>query len=221
MKKKIKSAAELQSAYIDYVLTHDGKPASVYLFAKDNGITEAEFYNFYGSFEGIEQSVWSELISKAIEEVRGQEIWSQYSSREKALAFFYAFIELLKSQRSFVIYSLKHSSPKIGTPDVLTKMKEHFDLFVAGILDQGIESGELATRRFLSAKYKDALWVQLGIVLNFWIKDNSSSFEKTDEAIERGVNLTFDLFQKSPLDSLFEYGKFMMNNGGFKSAMKF
>lgn len=221
MKKKIKSAAELQSAYIDYVLTYDGKPASVYLFAKDNGITEAEFYNFYGSFEGIEQSVWSELISKAIEEVRGQEIWSQYSSREKALAFFYAFIELLKSQRSFVIYSLKHSSHKIGTPDVLTKMKEQFDLFAAGILDQGIESGELATRRFLSAKYKDALWVQLGIILNFWIKDNSSSFEKTDEAIERGINLTFDLFQKSPLDSLFEYGKFMMNNGGFKSAMKF
>lgn len=221
MKKKIKSAAELQSTYIDYVLTHDRKPASVYLFAKDNGITEAEFYNFFGSFEGIEQSVWSELIAKAIEEVRGQEIWNQYSSREKALAFFYAFIELLKSQRSFVIYCLKHSSSKIGTPDVLSKMKEHFDLFAAGILDQGIESGELVTRRFISEKYKDALWVQLGIILNFWIKDNSSSFEKTDEAIERGINLTFDLFQKSPLDSLFEYGKFMMNNGGFKSAMKF
>lgn len=215
------TAEELQNAYVDYVLTRGGQPGSVYVFAKENGLTEDEFYNFYGSFEGIEESIWTDLCSKVLTEVQNQEIWTQYSSREKALAFFYAFIELLKSKRSFVLYSLKNSGRTIGTPPVLAGVKKIFEGFAISLVEQGVESGELANRRFFTSKYKDALWVQFGFILNFWTRDNSAGFEKTDEAIERGINVTFDLFQKSPLDSLFDYGKFMMNNGGMKQNMKF
>lgn len=215
------SAEEIQSAYIDYVLTKGTKPASVYVFAKDNNLTEEEFYNFFGSFDGIEESIWTGLCQKALTEVQNQEIWDQYSSREKTLAFFYALIELLKSKRSFVLYSLKQSGQTIGTPSILKGVKNLFESFASGLVDQGVESGELANRRFLTSKYKDALWIQFGVILNFWAKDNSAGFEKTDEAIEKGINVTFDLFAKSPLDSLFDYGKFMMNNGGMKPNVKF
>ena len=220
-KKSLITAEELQNAYVDYVLTQGSKPKSVYVFAKENELSEQEFYNYFGSFEGIEQSIWTDLCKKALSEVENQEIWSQYSSREKALAFFYAFIELLKSKRSFVLYSLKHSGMMIGTPSIITGVKNIFETFATGIINQGVESGELANRRFFTGKYKDALWIQFGFILNFWSKDNSAGFEKTDEAIERGVNVTFGLFEKSPLDGLFDYGKFMMNNGGIKQNMKF
>jgi hypothetical protein len=220
-KKSLITAEELQNAYVDHVLTQGSKPKSVYVFAKENNLTEEEFYNYFGSFEGIEQSIWTDLCQKALTEVENQEIWSQYSSREKALAFFYAFIELLKSKRSFVLYSLKHSGMMIGTPSIITGVKNIFEAFATGIINQGVESGELANRRFFTGKYKDALWIQFGFILNFWTKDNSAGFEKTDEAIERGINVTFDLFEKSPLDGLFDYGKFMMNNGGIKQNMKF
>lgn len=215
------TAEEIQSAYIDYVLTKGTKPASVYVFAKDNNLTEEEFYNFFGSFDGIEESIWTGLCQKALNEVQNQKIWDQYSSREKTLAFFYALIELLKSKRSFVLYSLKQSGQKIGTPSILKGVKNLFESFASGLVDQGVESGELADRRFLTSKYKDALWVQFGVIVNFWAKDSSAGFEKTDEAIEKGINVTFDLFGKSPLDSLFDYGKFMMNNGGMKPNVKF
>lgn len=215
------TAEELQNAYVDYVLTHGAEPKSVYIFAKENNLSEDEFYNFYGSFHGLEQSVWSDLSSKALTEVQNQEVWNQYSSREKALAFFYAFVELLKSKRSFVLYSLKNSGRSIGTPTILAHVKEVFDRFAASIIEQGVESGELTDRRFFTSKYKDALWIQFGFILNFWAKDNSAGFEKTDEAIERGINVTFDLFEKSPLDSLFDYGKFMINNSGLKQKMRF
>jgi hypothetical protein len=215
------SAEEIQSAYIDYVLTKGTKPASVYVFAKDNNLTEEEFYNFFGSFDGIEESIWTGLCQKALTEVQNQEIWDQYSSREKTLAFFYALIELLKSKRSFVLYSLKQSGQTIETPSILKGVKNLFESFASGLVDQGVESGELADRRFLTSKYKDALWIQFGVIVNFWAKDSSAGFEKTDEAIEKGINVTFDLFGKSPLDSLFDYGKFMMNNGGMKPNVKF
>jgi len=221
MDNVMNTSEEIQNAYIDYVLTKGVKPASVYVFAKENNLSEEEFYNFYASFEGIEESIWTELSNKALTEVQNQEIWEQYSSREKTLAFFYAFIELLKSKRSFVLYSLKDSGQSIGTPAILKGVKMLFEGFASGLVDQGVESGELANRRFLTSKYKDALWIQFGVILNFWAKDNSPGFEKTDEAIEKGINVTFDLFGKSPLDSLFDYGKFMMNNGGMKPNVKF
>ena len=211
----------IQSAYIDYVLTEGHEPKSVYLFAKKNEMTEEEFYRFFGSFEAVEQNIWTELARRTITEVKAQEIWAQYSARERALSFFYSFFELLKGNRSFAVYSLKKQPRTLSTPRVLQPMKNLFESFADDILREGLETGELTDRKFFSNKYKDALWMQFGFVLKFWINDNSAGFEKTDEAIEKGVNVTFDLFQRSPIDNLLDYGKFLAKNGGLKERMGF
>ena len=215
------TAAQIQDAYIDYVLTNNEEPKSVYVFAKNIGITEQEFYNFYSSFIAVEKAIWADLTIKAIEEIQQQEVWATYTSREKILAFFYAYIELLKTKRSFVVYSLKKSRTHHSTPEVLNDAKTIFQTFAENIIKSGLDSGELADRRYLSKRYKDALWIQFGIILNFWINDSSTNFEKTDEAIERGVNVTFDLFQRSPLDNIIDYGKFVARNSRFKERMRF
>jgi hypothetical protein len=211
----------IKKAYIDYVLTEAEEPKSVYIFAKKNKITEAEFYNYFGSFKALEQVIWADIAQKTITEVKGQEVWAQYSAREKALSYFYSFFELLKQQRSFAIYSLKKQPKGLTTPPVFAELREVFETFCNEILSEGIESGELSDRKFFSKRYKDALWVQFGFVLHFWINDGSTGFEKTDEAIEKGVNVTFDLFRRSPIDNLFEYGKFLAKNGGFTEKMGF
>ena len=79
-----------------------------------------------------------------------------------------------------------------------------FENFAEETIKEGIETSELITdRKFFAKRYKDALWVQFVFVLNFWINDNSTGFEKTDEAIEKGINVTFDLFQRSPIDNFY------------------
>ncbi|MCJ8210364.1 TetR family transcriptional regulator C-terminal domain-containing protein [Mucilaginibacter sp. RS28] len=209
----------IQSAYIDYVLTKGEEPKSVYLFAKENEMTEEEFYRFFGSFEAVEQNIWADVAQKTVTEIKTQEVWPQYSSREKALSFFYSFFELLKSSRSFAVYSLRKHHRMLSHPRVLDSLKVIVENFADDIINQGLESGELADRKFFAKRYKDAFWAQFGFILNFWIDDNSTGFEKTDEAIEKGVNVTFDLFERSPLDNLFEYGKFLAKNGNFKQKM--
>lgn len=211
----------IQKAYIDYVLTEGEQPKSVYLFAKKNKMAEEEFYRFFGSFDAIEQYTWTNIMQRTIAEIKTQEVWSQYTSREKALSFFYSFFELLKSSRSFAVYSIKKQPKGFSTPLIFTDLKEIFENFADDILKEGLESGELSDRKFFSKRYKDALWIQFVFVLNFWINDNSTGFEKTDEAIEKGVNVTFDLFERSPIDNLFEYGKFLAKNGGVKEKMGF
>ena len=49
------TAQQIQDGYIDYVLTNNEPPKSVYIFAKNIGITEPEFYMFYSSFIGVEK----------------------------------------------------------------------------------------------------------------------------------------------------------------------
>ncbi|MFN6082873.1 MAG: TetR/AcrR family transcriptional regulator, partial [Bacteroidota bacterium] len=61
-------------------------------------------------------------------------------------------------------------------------------------------------------RYGEALWVNMLFVTGFWLKDQSAGFEKTDEAIERSVNLAFDLMGRSPLDSMIDFGKFLFQN---------
>lgn len=212
---------EIKNSYIDYVLTNGEPPKSVYIFAKKIKITEADFYKIYGSFEAIEKAVWEDLTLATLIKIKEQEVWPQYTAREKMLSFFYSYIELLKTKRSFIIYTLKKNPKKITTPPVLTGARSVFESFAEDVVNEGLESGELADRKFLSKKYKDALWVQFAFIINFWMDDDSKDFEKTDEAIEKGINVTFDLFQRSPIDNLFEYGKFLTRNGKFKEKMGF
>lgn len=214
------TSESIQQAYIDFVLTEGEQPKSVYIFAKKNDMAEDEFYRFYGSFDAVEQAIWADLVRRTLDEIRSQEVWAQYSAREKALSFFYAFFELLKGSRSFAVYSLKKNR-SIGTPKVLMPAKGIFEEFATSILNEGLETQELTDRKFFSKRYKDALWVQLGFVLNFWLNDDSAGFERTDEAIEKGINVTFDLFQRSPIDNLFEYGKFLAKNNGMGEKVRF
>lgn len=207
---------KIQSAYIDYVLTEGKKPNSVFVFAKKNKFAEEEFYKYFGSFDAIDAEVWSSLFITTISEVKTQEIWETYSVREKALSFYYTFFELLKSKRSFVTYSMANFKKGLHTPAQLKESKEIFEEFSKELINDGLESGEINERKFISGKYKDALWVQFAFLLNFWLKDQSAGFEKTDEAIEKGINVTFDLFQRSPIDNLLDYGKFLAQNAGFK-----
>jgi AcrR family transcriptional regulator len=210
---------KIQDSYIDYVLTNGEAPKSVYNFAKELKMTEAEFYKHYASFDAIEKAVWEDLTLATIINIKEQAVWPQYTAREKMLSFFYGYIELLKTKRSFIIYTLNKNPKKITTPSVLTNARKDFESFAEDVVNEGLDSGELADRKYLSNKYKDALWIQFTFIIRFWIEDDSAGFEKTDEAIEKGINVTFDLFQRSPIDNLFEYGKFLTRNGKFKEKM--
>lgn len=214
------TSKKIEDQYIDFVLTHGGEPKSVYDFAKKSGMQETDFYRYYSSFEAIEKTIWSNFTTETILGVSSQEIWPQYSAREKVLSFFYAFVELLKSKRSYVVYTFKKYRNKVSTPSALHDAKNIFEVFAESVVNEGLDTKELADRKLISKRYKDALWLQYLFIVKFWADDDSKDFEKTDEAIEKGVNVTFDLFQQSALDNMLEYGKFLFRNSRLKERMK-
>ena len=199
--------------YINHTLEHNKTPESVYLFAKAVGMEEKEFYNHYSSLGSLESDIYKIWFENAFTACADSAPWSDYSSREKVLAVFFAYIEEAKNYRSFAVYLKNRDLVKLPRwPKYLNELHTVFTDKMKPILSEGISTNEIQERKYLDEKYVSGLWLNFLFVFAFWLNDNSKSFEKTDESIERSVNLAFDLMGKSALDAALDFGKFLFQN---------
>ena len=104
------------------------------------------------------------------------------------------------------------AKPTVKEHPLLKGMKSSYLDFIHGLMIEGNDTGEIPKRPFLSDRYKQGFWVQLLFILNFWKNDESKGFENTDAAIEKAVNLSLDLIEKGPLDSMIDFAKFLYQN---------
>jgi AcrR family transcriptional regulator len=194
----------------NHVLEHGDLPKSVFKFAKDLKMKEEDFYTYFTSFETIKSTILVDIFEETLAQIEAQGVFQEYSAREKFLSFLFTWIEELKKNRSYLL-SLYENNAKSFTnlPKESAEFKEKFKAFANEIILQGKETEEIATRPVISDRYDEALWVQAGFVFRYWLDDRSPRFEKTDAAIEKSVNLGFDLMGKSALDSFLDFAKFM------------
>lgn len=213
--KKTESKASEQkitAAYIETVLTQGTRPVSVYKFCLDLGIKEEEFYNLFGSFEGLEASIWKGFITRTINRLQSDKAYHTFLTREKVLAFYFTLLEELKANRSYVIFQLDNSRKLELVPEYIKGFKAEFESYFESTLNSGKGSGEVAARPILDKRYPQLFWLHLGFILLFWKQDSSPGFEKTDAAIEKSVNLAFDLIGKGAVDSAVDFAKFLYQN---------
>jgi len=207
---KIDKRAKIIDQFKRYVLEHGKVPATVFKFTQELKLKEVDFYAFFSGFSGVKRAVWQDIFEVTLAILRSQEVYKEYSSREKLLAFFYTWIEELNKNRSYllVLYG-EQQLPQLSLPRELEGFRKDFKEYVKEIIEEGEETEEIAKRPYISEKYDEALWLQVLFVLRFWIKDQSAGFEKTDEAIEKSVNLAFDIMGKSALDTFVDFAKFL------------
>jgi hypothetical protein len=207
---------KIRQAYSEYILDNGKEPESVYAFCKKLKIKEEDFYDEYSSFHQIESEIWKALFIEARAAAEREEVYQNYSVREKLLAFLYTWIETLKKNRSYILKSYEGFDKPIYTKRnvQLVNFKASFYDYLNELLMEARETREVEQRPIpqLMQRYPDLFWAKTLFILDFWIKDTSKSFEKTDTMIEKTVNTAFDLLGRSPLDSLFDLGKFIFKN---------
>ncbi|ARN78045.1 heat-shock protein [Nonlabens spongiae] len=208
-KKKELSQQDVITAYMDYVLEHEKTPKSVYKFAKDNGMTEQEFYQFFGSFEGLRKEIWNTFFTMTMDVAHKNEDYEHFSNREKMLTFFYTFFELLTLNRSYVLFTLHNHQNMMDKMDQLKGLRRHVKDFAKDLISQRNETKSNILLERSESIYSEGAWVQMLFLLKFWMDDDSAGFEKTDMAIEKSVNTIFDVFDNTPLDAVFDFGKFL------------
>ena len=211
-KSKMSQAEKIKKAYKEYVLENGTQPSSIFKFVKELKVKEEVFYEEFNSFEAVEQDIWVGLLHQTVEAIQAEEVYDQYSAREKLLAFYYTLIEVMKAERSFILQTAHFDRRSGMMPSFLKAFKKHFMEFIDEVLLEASETEEVKTRPYISERYRDGIWVQFLFVVRFWVKDDSRGFEKTDAAIEKAVNLSFDLMGRGPLDAMVDFAKFLYQN---------
>ncbi|KOY87590.1 hypothetical protein AD998_16920 [bacterium 336/3] len=211
--KTNESTPNWQELYIQFVLEHNKRPQSAYEFCKFASVDENTFYETYGTIDALESNIWLYFFVETKNQILADEQYQAYSVREKLLAFDYTWLENLRSHRSFITLVLSsQSSPMWQKKAAFTKFKEEFMAYAQELLSEAQETEEVKNRNIINNAYPKILWGQTMYLLNFWIKDASSNFEQTDAAVEKSVNLFFDLTGHSFIDSFIDFTKFSFQN---------
>ena len=196
--------------YGDYLLNHGEKPKNVYLFAKENNFEEKEFYHFFSGFEQIESEILNHLFTKSLELASEVNSSNKLTTKEKLLNVYYIFFENMTMNRSLVLSIL--GSNKIQNIKTLQTLRETHQQFV-NTLDfnewEMIEKAKEDIRKFNEKSRQEVLWLHLVSAIDFWKKDTSPDFEKTDIFIEKTVDTGFELMDNEPLRKVFDLGKFL------------
>jgi hypothetical protein len=205
MQEKVKS---FEDAYIEYVSEHLKRPFSVYGLTQYMGVDEASFYAQFTSLTALENFIWKSWFDKTVEQIQSEEVYQQYTVREKLLAFYFSWIENLRQHRSFVTAIIGKSGAYWTTDKAFKSLKSAFIEYVKNLMEEGKMTNELPERPVIGDKYHKPLWFQLLWVMNFWVNDESENFNDTDAAIEKAVNVSFDIIGHNALDSVFDFVKF-------------
>ncbi|MBA9076747.1 TetR/AcrR family transcriptional regulator [Rufibacter quisquiliarum] len=197
-------------AFVHHVLETGQEPVSVYKFAQSLSISEQEFYKFYTSFQGVKGGVWDAIFEQTLADMHAQEPYAHYSAKEKLLSFYFTWIEELKKNRSYLL-ALYEKQPdfKKVTPQEVQSFKTKYLAFAKTLVQEGKETEQIANRKYISDKYPEVLWLETLFIFQFWLKDTSPGFERTDAAIEKSVNLFFDVIGRNAVDSFFDFAKFL------------
>ena len=208
-KKKTNPTNDIITAYMHYVLEHNETPKSVYVFAKDNNLTEDNFYDHFGSFEAVEKSIWKTFVSNTIELLNKSEGYAGFDAKNKLLSFYYTFFEILKANRSYVVYALNQHKNKLQTLALVSSIKQSFVEYIEDIEIETVDLKENNLEKIKERSLKELAWSQLLFTLKFWLEDDSPGFDKTDIFIEKSVTASFDLIDVTALKSVFDFGKFI------------
>jgi Tetracyclin repressor-like, C-terminal domain len=121
---------------------------------------------------------------------------------------FYTLFEEFKSERSYLIAMYKKPSQLRDSVKDFVCFFKHFDIRCDTILQEGIQNEELKYRRFIGDHYAKGFKLSFTYIFRVWMSDESSENQQTDAAIEKSINLAFDLLQSTSFDSILDFGRF-------------
>jgi len=208
-KNKIISKEDIVSIYMEEVLEKGQKPKSVYHFAKENNFTEAEFYAFFGTLEGLEKEIFRLFFVNTVDLLHKNTDYLEYDMKNKMLSFYFTFFEILTANRSYVLQSLKFDRNPLKNLVQLTTLRNSFKEYVSEILTDDYRLEQEKLQKFQEKGIQESAWLQLMMTIKFWMDDASPAFEKTDIFIEKSVNASFELMNVAPLNHLLDFGKFL------------
>ena len=210
MKNKTINSEKVLSDYGNYLLIHGERPKNIFVFAKENHFDEKEFYQFFSNFEHLEKEILKHFFQKSLELSLEIEGYEDMNAKERLLNLYFIFFENLTMNRSLVLMIL--GKKNLSTLQKLHELKSEHQKFIKTLDFNDLEILEKAKdsiKNFNEKSREEALWLHFLSIIEFWQKDESPSFEKTDLFIEKTIDTGFEFLNNEPLKKIIDLGKFL------------
>jgi len=195
-------------AYRRHVLEHGSPPPSVFAFCQALEVEEEEFFRKFPSLEALEGEIWAERIQHVVATLEADEEYAEYPPRQKALAFFYTFIESILGQRSWFLARFPREYPA-SDPASLKAFREAFMEWARPVAKEEAGDGPIASRLKADKVVARLLYAHFRSILKYYLEDDSRGFEKTDAYIEKSSRLFFDLADTRVPESAADFLRFL------------
>jgi AcrR family transcriptional regulator len=195
--------------YAKYIGLHEKRPTSVTDFCDFAEASEEAFYEHFASLPALEKALWLHTFVETYLTITRDEVYENYTVREKLLSFYYTWLEFLKSYEAYIKHACQHTFPLDFHPAYWADFENSFRDYASQLLEEARVTEEFANRMVIQNAYPTILWLQAKSILRYWVKDKTENAEKTDAFIEKNVNFVCDAFSRSFLDSAFEYFRFI------------
>lgn len=212
IKRKAVEKRDLFKAYEKFELTEGRAPRSVFELCSQIELEEADFYTEFSSLVHLRKRLLRSIVDTTLGNLDEDENYNDFSAREKLLALFFTLFEELKGHRSYMLQKYNSNDPRV-VKELSADWKDflgQLDARVEGILMEAKSEEEIVAKPYISSHYSKGFKLVFTYVFKVWLKDESDDFETTDVAIEKAINLSFDLLGKGPLDSILDFGKFAL-----------
>ncbi len=202
-------------SYVEFELLNGRAPHSVFELTKKLKMEEKEFYQNFSNLDKIKQGVLEQIVDNTLDALDRDGQYDEFSAREKMLALFFTTFEQMQTQRSYLLLKYKDmmDAPK-STADWKPFMTK-FDKRINEILEEAKSTEEIKDRPLIGSQFSKGFGVVFIYVFRVWVNDESIEFANTDAAIEKAVNVSLDMLAASPLDSLIDFGKFVLKTKAF------
>lgn len=187
----------LFSSYFGYLQNECKRPASVQAFLNLSDWDDEFPFQSFREWENEEMRV---VFLKTKTLLQSDLTFSSYTSREKVLAIFYTWLEILGEYKDFFT-ELRRIQSRAATSQIWGGVKHELLEWMEELVDEGIGNREIANRPFITQWYNSLIWTQAVTILAYWEIDDSEELVRTDALIEKSINFLFDLIQPNALDS--------------------
>lgn len=208
-RSKVQAPEQWVKWYLEHLKQAHKAPYWVYQLTGAIGKDDADFYQSFQDIGDLEQYIWECFFKDTLDILLKDHDYPQYTAREKLLSFYFTSLEILAVHRNACILMFERGLLPVTTAGFLKKFRQLYLDYVEKIILESIQEGSILDRIPFTEYYKHLLWLQCYFVLQYWVRDRSDDFVNTDAAIEKAVNLSFDLLGQNALDSLVGMGKFL------------
>jgi AcrR family transcriptional regulator len=212
---------KILEAGVELIIEKGFKNASMREMAKNAGVSNPTIYNYFPTKEQILYTYIEFKHQQTQEILNAIEDFHTYTLREQLQTLIETELELYLEDREFMIQiadMVFHSSSlKLESLYATNRL---FTDMVGDMIAIAIEAGEIEKPPF--EEYLPKLfWDYFVVVVAYWVKDESESFENTTQFIDHSMGVIEALLQSNLLNKASELGMFLFKNHLLSSLTRF